>query len=168
MDKIYRYPADFEEAVAHAESFRFGYKPKTLINGKANPRCPCCDNLLGTIPLSFCSYPTDPKVIKDENIFLLPNGVSIYFTFIKLLIYYLVLRLIFFDVWVIFFSQYGDYCSNLYHNTVSPTDYCDTLTSGFNLTAFGNYKELRYLDMANLIFCFVSLIYLEYCAYVIF
>ncbi len=168
MDKIYRYPADFEEAVAHAESFWFGYKPKKLANEEVNPRCPCCDNLLGTIPLSFCCYPTSPKVIKDEKIFLLPKGVSTYFIFIKMLIYYLVFRFLFFDVWVIFFSQYGDYCSNLYHTLTNPADYCDTVTSGFNLTASGNSKELRYLDIANLVFTVVSLIYLEYCAYLIF
>ena len=48
-----------------------------------------------------------------EDSFLLPAGVYIYFRFIKIVIYYLLLRLLILDFYTIYWSFYGNFCANL-------------------------------------------------------
>lgn len=50
------------------------------------------------------------KPVVGYEVFLLPNGASLYFTFIKMVLFYLLIRLIVFDVFNYISSLGGKFC----------------------------------------------------------
>ena len=42
IDRLYRYPADYKEALIHKKANKFSYHNKKLRNGEEAPICPCC------------------------------------------------------------------------------------------------------------------------------
>ncbi len=65
-----------------------------------------------------------------------------YFTFIKMVMIYLFIRLIIFDMWAMIFSLNGEYCSNIFLSSARPSEHCVIATSGYNLRSLANEWQL--------------------------
>lgn len=110
IDQIYSYSAQRILAEEHKRAVAFGYNPRLTESGKSPTRCPCCQNPINTVSLPIC-YGTTPSSDSSEE-FLLDSGSSYFFTFIKSVILYLVLRFLIADLFNIFTSStQGQYCS---------------------------------------------------------
>jgi len=59
-----------------------------------------------------------------------------FFTFIKMTIYFLILRFLVFDVYSLYLSSKGHYCANLYN--AGSSDPCVISYSAYNLKAAAN------------------------------
>lgn len=93
-----------------------------------------------------------------------------YFQFIKMVIKYLIIRFLLFDLVNIILSQSGDYCSQalMWANKesirsnlpVSETDICFfTTMSAFNLKSAANQSLLNILDICSLVMTFCTIAY---------
>lgn len=89
--------------------------------------------------------------------FLLPPGVSVYFRFIRMVIYYLLLKFLILDLYTIYWSMYGSYCSNLFKS--KSTDLCLFTISGVNLKTYQDQNTLIMLDWLSMAFTIVSMIF---------
>jgi len=96
-------------------------------------------------------------------VFLLPAGVGVYFRFIKIAIFYLILRFLILDAYTIYWSLYGSYCANLHHENY--TDLCLLTISGVNLKTLQDQDKLVMLDWLSLGFTFISILYFWYFRY---
>jgi hypothetical protein len=86
------------------------------MDGTEAPVCPCCQNLVdtmpipieyGTSPFYFCG---EPNIKAGDRVFLLDSGTSMYFIFIKMCIYYLLMRFLVCDLYNIISSHGGHFC----------------------------------------------------------
>ncbi len=78
-----------------------------------------------------------------------------YFTFIKMAIFYLIIRFLVFDVYTILVSSNGNYCEGK-AVTAEP---CAYTVSGFNLKANENQMALGALDILSLAFTIISIVF---------
>lgn len=153
---MYRYPADYEEAKVHEMASRFGYRHNKLKNGEQVPVCPCCQNYTSTIEIEIC-YGTSPR--KPEvgaPVFLVATDTSLYFYFAKMVIVYLLMKLLVVDAWVFYASFQGQFCNHLFSKTGAS---CNYTYSGYNLKATQNQTLLNYLDLAALAFTILSIVF---------
>ena len=42
MDRMYKYPANYHEAIIHRNANKFGYSCPKMKSGEDTPVCPCC------------------------------------------------------------------------------------------------------------------------------
>lgn len=84
----------------------------------------------------------------------LPVGVSLYFSFIKTVTWYLLIRFIVFDLYNMYLSMYGNYCSSL--NKAQSSDLCSITLSGYNLKG---KSDTHVLDLLNFAFTLISIAY---------
>ena len=80
-----------------------------------------------------------------------------YFTFIKMVIAYLTIRFLIFDIYNILASMNGEYCSNLMAS--GSQDLCDRTISGYNLKSAANTSELNVLEWLSLAFTIISIVF---------
>lgn len=108
---MYQFPADYKEARVHQMASKFGYSTGKLKNNEEVPVCPCCESQTSNmeLPLCYSTIPGKPEV--GHDVFLVNTDVSMYFTFIKMAIIYLILRFIVFDLYNILMSSKGGYCA---------------------------------------------------------
>ena len=158
---MYRYPASYTEADVHSKATTFGYAYHELKSKEKVPICPCCDNLTSTmdIPICYGASPEQPKV--GDPIFLLATDVSLYFTLIKVIIFYLVLKFLVVDAYIIYASLNGSYCPNLatLHKTNSVIKVCSMTYSGYNLNSASNQSSLIIIDILTCAFALISVIF---------
>lgn len=131
LDRLYKYPASLKEAKVHKLSSAFGYRHYKLANGESVPVCPCCENRTSTMEIPLC-YPTTPDPPQEGNpVFLVATDSSLYFIFVKMVIYYLIMKVLIFDAFTVYASSKGSFCSS-YH-AANPTKICAYTLSGYNL-----------------------------------
>ena len=87
----------------------------------------------------------------------MPAGVAMYFKFVKVAIYYLVLRFVLLDLYTIYSSVYGSYCANMFRNGNS--DICTFTVSMINLKTMEDQSKLPMLDILSSTFVLASIIY---------
>lgn len=163
---MYEVPASFHKAHIHEQAYKFGINTITTQAENRGVRCECCDHYVAYEELSLC-HSVEIKKKSDSNSsasrtsakkrLQLPLGVSMYFSFIKMVIKYLIMRFIVFDIYNIYISMYGDYCSNILKNQTS--DLCTMPFSGYNLKGSKHVEGERILDLLNFIFTILSIIF---------
>ena len=42
LDRMYKYPASYDEAMIHRNAHKFGYRSYKMKDGSETPICPCC------------------------------------------------------------------------------------------------------------------------------
>jgi hypothetical protein len=42
LDRLYKYPASYEEAMIHKKACKFGYSNPKMKDNSDTPICPCC------------------------------------------------------------------------------------------------------------------------------
>jgi hypothetical protein len=117
------------------------------------PVCPCCQNLTSTMEINIC-YSTSPnKPEVGQPVFLVATDTSLYFYFVKMVIVYLLLKLLVVDAFVFYAGSQGQFC---HLNFVKTGATCSYLYSGYNLKAAANQTILNYIDLAALAFTILS------------
>ena len=81
------------------------------------------------------------------------TDVSLYFTFIKTSILYLLLRVLVVDIYTAYVSQGGHYCET----KLSSNEPCAYTFSGFNLKSAADQDKLNIIDLLNLAFTILSI-----------
>ena len=134
-------------------------------NGDNVPICPCCENYINTVDIPL-SYPTPPNrtPTQSDEAFLLPADVSLYFTFIKMVIIFLLLRFLVVEFYNLSTSLNGQYCQNYLSNPKNPTDkicysYLMSILSGFNKHTSADQYALKQIAILNLAFTFVGIVF---------
>lgn len=91
---MYKTPADPESALIHKAAASFGFNPPYEV-GESVPICPCCLLQVNTeeLPLSTSTTPDIENGVLLQSL-LITSGVSLFFTFIKVLIIYLFMVLL--------------------------------------------------------------------------
>jgi hypothetical protein len=113
LQQMYRYPAVHKLADYHRLASQLGYSDEWVwYNGERRkpPPCACCDRIINTheIPLCYSTLASEPRVGEDK--FVLPLGVSIFFSFIKMIALLLLFRFLIFDLFVMITSNKSNYC----------------------------------------------------------
>lgn len=162
--KMYEVPASFHKAHIHQQAYKFGVNSISGKEDRRGERCECCDYYVAYNELDLC-HPVEIQKVEDQqgrshvggshqHLQNLPVGVSLYFSFIKTVTWYLLIRFILFDLYNMYMSMYGDYCSSLKSDKSS--DLCSITVSGYNLK--GN-EDTHVLDLLNFAFTLVSIAY---------
>jgi hypothetical protein len=156
LNRTYAVPASFKEANIHRLANSYGYVNSKIRNHERGdsvemvPECPCCENLVSRveIPLCYSTHPQDPQV--DHQVFLLSSNTAMYFSFVKMAIVYLVIRVLVFDAYNLYSSINGQYCQH--HQ-------CAYTISGYNLKSAANQSSLNILDIMAFAFSIISIFY---------
>eukprot|EP00919_Chromeraceae_sp_WS-2016_P055462 GHVR01131858.1.p1 GENE.GHVR01131858.1~~GHVR01131858.1.p1 ORF type:complete len:150 (+),score=4.34 GHVR01131858.1:1029-1478(+) len=93
--ETYGYPAVIGKAKIHRDSIKYGFDPD--LKGSTPTVCPCCMHRINKQEIKICYGTTDlsPDQINDYEEFQLTSDVSLFFSFIKVCMYYLIIHLIF-------------------------------------------------------------------------
>jgi uncharacterized protein YegP (UPF0339 family) len=146
-----------KEAQVHKIASKFGYRHHKLANGENVPVCPCCENHTSTMDIPLC-YSTTPDPPQEGNqVFLVATDCSLYFIFVKMVIYYLILKVLIFDAFTIYASSKGSFCTN-YH-AANPNKICAYTLSGYNLKSAADQAYLNIVDILALAFTLFSVIF---------
>lgn len=81
-----------------------------------------------------------------------------YFTFIKMAIGFLILRL-FFDLYIFIESSSGKFCSNI-SKSYSYHQPCATQISAYNFKSASNQVQLNWLDFISFLYVIVAIAYM--------
>jgi hypothetical protein len=103
-------------------------------------------------------YPTflrEAEESKEKN--ELPLGVVLYFCFVKMVLAFLLLRLLVFDLYNMLASVYGNYCANL--NSANVPDLCTTTVSAYNLKSASSQTQLNVLDILCFTFVLLAILF---------
>ena len=80
-----------------------------------------------------------------------------YFAFVKMVIIFLLFRLLIFDMYTTSLSVSGNYCSNLY--AAHAKHLCSISFSAYNLKAASNQSELNSIDVVSLIYVIFCIVF---------
>jgi hypothetical protein len=158
---MFRYPSLHKLAEYHQRANRLGYSAEWVTHqGKQRkaPPCPCCERIINSseVPLCYSTCMREPRLGEPKEI--LPLGVNIYFSFLKMFILLLLLRFIVFDINVIVSSSlYGDYCSQVALDSTSLK--CSVTISGYNLNSPTNQERLKTVDILGLVYVLLAMCY---------
>ena len=143
--------------MVHKRATKYGYSNRKLRDGADVPVCPDCENYPSTMDIGLC-YPTHPHApVEKEDVFLLQTGVSMYFTFAKMVIIFLVIRFLVVDIYNVAASAGGHFCSQY---ALSHTkELCALTLSGYNLKSVQDQGKLNVLDILNLLLTVLSIVY---------
>lgn len=157
LNRMYRYPASFKEAKLHKLASKFGYSHHTLQNDDKVAVCPDCESLTSTmeIPLCYSTTPAQPEEGKD--VFLVATDASLYFIFVKMVIFYLIMKMIVVDAWTLYSSLHGQMCANMLK--LKPPQTCAYTMSGYNLAAAANQSAINIIDYTALAFVLLSILF---------
>ena len=153
---MYRYPANLKEARVHKLASKFGYKNPELKNKEKVHTCPCCENLISTMEIPLCYSTTPQKPEEDQDVFLVVTDASLYFIFIKMVIFYITIKFLIVDAFTIYAGMQGSYCTNLAAHSAHK---CAYTISGYNLKAIADQHFLNIMDILTLVFVVFSIIY---------
>jgi hypothetical protein len=90
-------------------------------------------------------------------VYKLDRNVVLYFIFIKMVICFLLLRLVVFDAYSLYVSSRGQYCAMREAARAKP--FCVWTLSGYNLKSAYDQPSLDVLDILALAFTIVSIAY---------
>jgi len=76
-----------------------------------------------------------------------------YFMFIKMVVIFLLIRLLLFDIYNLYLSNYGNFCNNRTGN-----EQCVIRFSAYNLKADGNQQDLPGLDGLSFVYVLVGIV----------
>lgn len=161
---MYEVPASYHKAHIHEQAYKFGLNTISTDPSHRGTKCECCDHFIAYEELNLChaveiepqSEVRNSHIAKSKKV-QLPLGLSLYFSFIKRIIGYFVLRFLVFDLYNLYISMYGDYCSNILKS--SSTDLCTITYSGYNLKGTKHLQGTNVLDLLNFIFTLLAIIY---------
>jgi hypothetical protein len=94
----------------------------------------------------------EPEVGADK--FVLPLGVSMFFSFLKMIIILLILRFLIFDTFMMIASAQSNYCE-----TTSKTTTCRITRSGYRLRDPNTQNLLIGVDVLNFVFIIFAMVY---------
>ena len=80
-----------------------------------------------------------------------------YFVFIKMMIAFLILRFLIFDIYTLMVSVTGSYCANLLASGSSK--YCVIVMSAYNLKAAKDQAKLNIIDYVSLGYVVLSILF---------
>lgn len=170
---MFSYPASFEEALLHRKARKFGYSSSKMEDGSDAPKCPCCENYVNTveIPLNYQTQP-DQRPSLTDYVFLLPASICLYFTFVKMLITYMIVRFLMLDLYNIVTSFKGRFCTFMSADSFYLGQYCTSFTLGplANLskhakTTLQTSTVLAYLSLTFVVLSIAYFIWYEHYAY---
>lgn len=98
LNLIEKFPASVLMAQYHRQANKFG-----KANAQQTEVCPCCEERVNNAPYPFCLNSTHED---------LPASVALYFLFLKMVIIYLVLRLLIADGYNLFTNWFGHDCGD--------------------------------------------------------
>lgn len=165
LDRMFKYPANYQEALIHRYANKFGYNSGKMKDGTDTPICPCCEIYINTLEIPL-TYPTLPNrnPTPEDPVFLLPANISLYFTFIKMVIGFILIRLIVVDLYNLVTSLNGRYCAFLAANNSRLGEVCTSfiisVLSGYNKHSSQNREAMARLSILSLIFVLVSIVYM--------
>ena len=115
MNQTYAFPATIQQAQIHEIANVYGYN--SLVEGDGTPVsvCACCKLPINTMELPI-DYPTtlELNTVWVSGEYKVSSGISLFFTFIKMAICYLILRFILTDSFNLISSGVaGTYCRRL-------------------------------------------------------
>jgi hypothetical protein len=156
MAQSYAFPATIARAEIHEIANIFGFN--SLVNSDGSPAaiCSCCKLPINTQELRL-DYDTTPDITKErlEEEYYLSSGIAMFFTFIKMAICYLLLRLVLTDAFNLISSMAGDYCRK------NP---CDSLLTS-EISSYNKIDEqslVYVLDILNLITIVFSMVFFNF------
>jgi hypothetical protein len=165
LDRIFRYPASYQEALIHRDANKFGYNSARMKDGTDTPICPCCEIYINTMEIPL-DYPTLPNRAPspEDPVFLLPANICLYFTFVKMVIGFILMRFVIVDLYNLVTSLNGRYCSLLGGKSSSLNEVCTSfiisVLSGYNKHSSHNREAMVRLSLLGFIFVVVSIVYL--------
>jgi hypothetical protein len=77
--------------------------------------------------------------------------------FIKMVVFYLIMRVLIIDVYAIYVSLNGSFCAN--YAATHTTETCVTILSAYNLKATADQNYLNIIDILSLVFTILSIVY---------
>lgn len=81
--------------------------------------------------MDYSTFISEPE--EGEEKYQLQTGVSLYFTFIKMITIFLLMRFLIFDIVTIYLGVNGHFCSNQF--SMNAKDLCTVQVSGYNLNS---------------------------------
>ena len=160
INRVYAFPASQKAAEVHRRATKFGYNAPTMKDGSETPICPCCENPVNTVEIPLC-YGTSPGTVTDgERVFLLNSGTAMYFTFVKLCIYYLLLRLLVVDGFNMWSSYRGHFCSE--QPDACERDY-NSYLSAYNKHTTQDQRSVDIVDYLNIGLTLASIVFFFCC-----
>ena len=106
------------------------------------------------IPLCYSTTPDKP--VEGNNVFMVATDASLYFIFIKMVIFFLILKFLIVDAYTLYSSLHGNYCAN-YHTSTGKI--CAYTMSGYNLKAAADQHLINVIDILALVFVLVSCVF---------
>lgn len=107
------------------------------------------------VPLCYGTTPDKPE--EGKEVFLVATDASLYFIFVKMVILYLVLKLLVLDAFTLYSSMHGNYCTQLH--LANPKHLCAYSLSGYNLNSAANQAAINTIDVLALAFTLLSIIF---------
>ena len=86
-----------------------------------------------------------------------------YFLFIKMVIGYLIIRFLVFDIFNILKAINGSYCANSAIANIKMNKFVCSYISGYNLFASNNQSSLDQISIAGLVLTIISIVYFVLC-----
>jgi hypothetical protein len=166
MNRIYAFPADPLAAEVHKQAIKFGYNSPLMKDGTVAPICPCCENLVNTVPLPLCadtspiSFCGGADVGAGQSVFALSPGASLYFTFVKMCVYFLLLRFLVSDLYNLWTSGQGHYCER---NPRQCSGDFYSFLSGYNKHTEQDVHLVDTLGLLNIALTVLSVVFFYFC-----
>ena len=88
---------------------------------------------------------------------MVATDCALYFIFVKMVIYYLILKVLIFDAFTIYASSTGSFCTQ--YQAVNPTKTCSYTLSGYNLKSAADQAVLNIIDILALAFTLFSVVF---------
>lgn len=157
IEKMYDFPANYKQALIHKKANEFGYNAKYIDKNKLSPLCSCCELPINTvrIKMKYGTTPSSDKVKAGTDVFLLNSGSSMFFTFIKMSICYLLLRFLISDAYNLITSLMATYCKDNPHDC---SDFSSNL-SAYNKKTTSDEAMANIVDILNLVTVIASIVF---------
>ena len=115
--EAYKYPGTLKKAREHERATKFGKFPTPSANYHKQNMCACCQEYLHREDFGFCEKKSTlfmcfSKISERISLFFFPTGVSLFFAYIKVVIFILCMRIIALDLNIVIstLSSEESYC----------------------------------------------------------
>lgn len=106
------------------------------------------------IPLCYSTTPAKP--VEGNDVFMVATDASLYFIFIKMVVFYVILKFVIIDAYTLYASMHGTYCANYLTSTGK---ICAYTMSGYNLKAAADQHFINIIDILALVFVLMSIVF---------
>lgn len=158
LNLMEKFPASYQTALYHRQANKFGSASNTHTEV-----CPCCDERVDNSPFPTCISATDK---------VLPGNVALYFLFLKMVLIYLVLRLVLADGYNLYSNWKGHDCGKADVEWLKGCEYSDKyvrFSVSNKVLQTAQLRVVDFLDMGAVLFSiafFVIYRFVEYNEYV--